>query len=80
MSLEEFAAMPREEAVRYELAKGELVPFTSGTPRHAWIRDEFVVQLKSYLRAQRIGIVLTEVDCRTIDDTVRRPDLFLSFQ
>jgi Uma2 family endonuclease len=75
MSVEEFAAMPREEAVRYELVKGELVPLPSGTLRHAWIRDGLTAQLRSYLDAQRIGIAATEVDCRTIDDTVRRPDL-----
>jgi Uma2 family endonuclease len=75
MSVEEFAAMPREEAVRFELVKGELVPLASATSRHAWIRDELMFRLKSYLRAHRIGIALTEVDCRTIDDTVRRPDL-----
>jgi Uma2 family endonuclease len=75
MSVEEFAAMPREEAVRYELVKGELVPLASGTPLHAWIRDGLGDRLRDYLRAHRIGIALTEVDCSTIDDTVRRPDL-----
>jgi Uma2 family endonuclease len=75
MSVEEFAAMPREDAVRYELVKGELVPLASATPLHAWLRDELVFQLKTYLRAQRIGIALSEVDCRTIDDTVRKPDV-----
>jgi Uma2 family endonuclease len=75
MSVEEFAAMPREEAVRYELVKGELVPLPSGTSRHAWIRDRLMIRLSVHLDVQRIGIALAEVDCRTIDDTVRRPDL-----
>jgi len=75
MSVEEFAAMPREEAVRFELVSGELVPLASATLRHAWIRDGLAAQLRSYLATHRIGIAATEVDCRTIDETVRRPDL-----
>ncbi len=75
MSVEEFAAMPREEAVRFELVKGELVALASGIPRHAWIRDRLMIRLSGYLDAERIGIALTEVDCRTTGDTVRRPDL-----
>ena len=75
MSVEEFAAMPREEAVRFELVSGELVPLASATLRHAWIRDRQMIRLSGYLDVQRIGIALAEVDCRTIDDTVRRPDL-----
>jgi Uma2 family endonuclease len=75
ISVEEFSAMPRDEAVRYELVEGELVPLASGTPRHAWIRDGLIVQFRDYLRVQRSGIVLSELDCRTTGENVRRPDV-----
>ena len=80
MSVEEFAAMPREEAVRFELVEGGLVPLAIGTPLHAWIRDGLVGRFRSYLDTRRIGIALTEVDCRIADDTVRRPDLSFRFR
>ena len=74
VSVEQFVNMPREERVRFELVEGELVPVASGTPTHAWIRDTLLIRLSGYLDREPIGIVITEIDCRTSDETVRRPD------
>jgi Uma2 family endonuclease len=79
ISVEQFAAMPRDEAVLYELVEGELVEVSSATARHAWIRDELRGAIRNFLGRTMSGIVLTEVDCRTVGQTVRRPDIsFLS--
>lgn len=75
MSVEQFAKMPREESGHFELVEGELIPVPSGTPGHAWIRDGLCAALRESLRRNKHGIVVSEVDCRTSDDTVRRPDL-----
>ena len=75
MSVEQFAAMPREEAIHYELVEGELIRVASGTPKHAWIRDGLCSELREFLRRNACGIVLAEVECLTAGDTVRRPDI-----
>ncbi len=75
ISVEQFATMPRDEAVHYELVEGELFPVAGGTPIHAWIRDGLCSKLREFLSRGKQGIVLAEVDCRTGDDSVRRPDL-----
>src|SRR5437660_28386 len=75
MTVEQFAQMPREEAVHFELVEGELVPVASATPEHAWVRDGVLVKMRVFLDGKKIGIVLAEVDCRTAEDTVRRPDV-----
>ena len=67
--------MPQDEGIDYELVEGELVPMSSGTPRHAIVRDDLIVLLKLFLRRHTLGIVLSEVDCRTLERSVRRPDV-----
>jgi Uma2 family endonuclease len=75
MTVEQFAQMPREEAVHFELVEGELIPVASGTPEHAWIRDGLGGRIREYLGRNPLGIVVAEVDCRTTGTTVRRPDI-----
>ena len=48
---------------------------SSGTPRHAIVRDDLIVRLKLFLRQHTLGIVLSEVDCLTLPHTVRRPEV-----
>lgn len=59
----------------YELVKGELVPLSTGTYRHATIRDFIGYLMMIYFRAQSIGKAFYEVECRTINGTVRQPDI-----
>jgi Uma2 family endonuclease len=75
VTVEQFAQMPPDERVRFELVEGELVAVPSGTPIHAWIRDELGGAIRAHLRDNRGGVAIAEVDCRTGTDTVRRPDI-----
>ncbi|MDQ6700007.1 MAG: Uma2 family endonuclease, partial [Acidobacteriota bacterium] len=75
ISVEEFAQMPQDECIDYELVEGELVPMSSGTPRHAIVRDDLISWLKVFLRQHTLGVAFSEVDCRTLPNTVRRPDI-----
>jgi Uma2 family endonuclease len=74
MTVEEFAQMNVPETEDYELVEGELNPLPSATPIHGLICENVSVLIGSYLRGNRVGKVLSEVDCRVGDDTVRRPD------
>ena len=67
--------MPEDEGIDYELVEGELVSMSSPTPWHTILRDDLIVLLKLFLRQHPVGIVLSEVDCRTLEGTVRRPDV-----
>jgi Uma2 family endonuclease len=80
MTVEEFAQMNVPEMEDYELVEGELMALPSATPNHGLICENVSVFIGVYFRENRIGKVLSEVDCRVADDTVRRPDrsIFLS--
>jgi len=75
MTVEQFAEMKTADTEDYELVKGELVPLASGTPRHNAIRDNLGDALRSYVRRNRSGKALAEIDCQISDDIVRRPDV-----
>ena len=75
MTVEQFAQMNTADTEDYELVEGELIPLSSGTPRHNTIRDLVVILLWSYFKGNPIGRAFGENDCRTTDDTVRRPDV-----
>ena len=75
MTVEQFAQMQTADREDYELVDGELIPLSSGTPRHNKIRDLTGHLLWLYFKANPIGEAYAENDCRTGDDTVRRPDV-----
>jgi Uma2 family endonuclease len=75
MTVEQFAQMQTADTEDYELVDGELIPLSSGTPRHNKIRDLTGHLLWLYFKANPIGEAYAENDCRTGDDTVRRPDV-----
>jgi Uma2 family endonuclease len=74
MTVEEFAQMNPPETEDYELVEGELIPLPSATPTHGLICENVSVLIGVYLRGNRIGRMLGEVDCRVAEDTIRRPD------
>ena len=74
-SVEEFMALPPEEAAHYELVEGELTEVASGTPEHNIARDELLMEVGLYLRQHPLGVIIAEQECRTTEGTVRRPDL-----
>jgi Uma2 family endonuclease len=75
MTVEQFAQMNTADTENYELVEGELIPLSSGTPRHNKIRDFVVVLLWNYFKGNPIGEAFGEIDCRITDDTVRKPDV-----
>ena len=75
MTVEDFAALSASETEDYELIDGELIPMSSANPLHARLRFRLEFALESYFRQHPIGLVLSEVDCRLSDVTVRRPDV-----
>ncbi|MBY0503273.1 MAG: Uma2 family endonuclease [Bryobacteraceae bacterium] len=80
MTVEQFARMETAETEDYELVEGELVPWSSGTPKHNKIRDLLGHLLWSYFKTNPIGEAIAKVDCQLSSETVRRPDVavFLS--
>lgn len=75
MTVEEFSRMSTSDTEDYELVEGELIPLSSGNPIHADIRGLLEHLLRTYFAQHPVGRVLSEVDCRIGQATVRRPDL-----
>ena len=75
MTVEQFAQMETAETEDYELVEGELIPLSSGTPKHNMVRDLLGSLFWSYFRGNPIGKAIAEVDCQLSSDTVRRPDV-----
>jgi Uma2 family endonuclease len=75
MTIEQFSQMQTADTEDYELVEGELVPLSSATPLHAGIRDLIGHLLWGYFKGNPVGKAFAEIDCRTSDDTVRRPDI-----
>ena len=75
MTVDQFAQMRTADTEDYELVEGELIPLSSGNPLRADIRGLLEHLLRSYFDRNRIGRVLSEIDCRLTDETVRRPDV-----
>jgi len=75
MTVEQFARMETAETEDYELVEGELIPLSSGTPKHNKVRDLLGHFLWSYFKTNPVGGAIAEVDCQLSSDTVRRPDV-----
>ena len=75
MTVEQFAQMKTADTEDYELVEGELIPLSSGTPKHGKIRSRTERIFENYFEGNPIGDVFVELACRISDDTVRRPDV-----
>ena len=75
ITVEEFAKLRTSDTEDYELVAGELAPLPSGTPHHSIIRDRLGDLIRAYFRANKRGQAIAEMDCQTIQGTIRRPDL-----
>ena len=75
MTVEEFAQLSDTDPGDYELVDGELIPMSSGTPRHSEIRDFVGHLMWAYFKGNPIGKAIGEVDCQLAEDTVRKPDV-----
>ena len=75
LTVEQFDQLPAEEALRYELDKGELVAVSGPSYQHNYIRDTIVWLLRSFLSGKQLGEVIAEQEFRINRDTIRRPDV-----
>jgi Uma2 family endonuclease len=75
MTVEQFAQMHTADTEDYELVDGELIPLSSGTPRHARIRGRVDRLVSGYFDQNPIGEAYAELDCVVAKRTVRRPGL-----
>ena len=75
MTVKQFAHMDTADTERYELVEGELIPSSSGTPRHTKIRDLVGHLLWNYFSGNPIGDAFGEMDYQLAEDTVRCPDI-----
>lgn len=75
MTIEQFAQLETADTEKYELVEGELIPLSSGTPRHARIRRAVEYTIQRYFEGNPIGEILDQTDFRISAETVRCPDL-----
>ncbi len=75
MTVEQFAEMETADTENFELVEGELIPLSSGTPKHNRIRDLIGRLLWMYFKGNPPGEAIVELDCRLASDTVRKPDV-----
>ena len=75
LTVEQFDQLPAEEALRYELNKGELVAVSGPSYQHNRIRGKLETALNVFLANRRLGEVIAEQEFRIDQDTVRRPDV-----
>ena len=75
LSVEDYAALDEPEGVRYELSEGELIVTPSPNFFHNQIRDEFNARLRAFVKSEKLGSVISEMDFKLVGATVRRPDV-----
>lgn len=75
LTFEEFENLPEEEGRRYELDEGALVVEPSPTFLHNRIRERIAARLSEFVKANRLGEVIMEMDFRLAEETVRNPDV-----
>lgn len=73
LTVEDFAQRITADTEDYELVEGELVPLSSGTPRHAQIRYWIESLIRTYFARNPIGCAFSEIDSQLAGATVRRP-------
>jgi Uma2 family endonuclease len=75
LTVEDYAGLDEPEGVRYELSEGELIVTPSASYFHNDIRDEFNARLRTFVKARKLGSVISEMDFKLVGETVRRPDV-----
>jgi Uma2 family endonuclease len=75
LTVEQYAALDEPEGVRYELSEGELIVTPSASAFHNEFRDEFTSRLRTFVKASKLGRVMSETDMKLVGEVVRRPDV-----
>lgn len=79
LTVDEYAALPEDGEVHYELQEGVLVPMASPTPEHQLALGELQSQLRRQLPGSLLIVPDVDIDLQIVPATrpgfVRRPDL-----
>jgi Uma2 family endonuclease len=77
LTVEDFWALPEEDGVRLELARGQVVREPAPGLPHAWVARHALDLLRRAGEERGLGFVFFDLGCRvaTNPDTVRVPDL-----
>ena len=79
MTAAEYAALPEDGEIHYELQEGVLVPMASPTPEHQIALSEITVQVKASLPGDLCVLFDVDVDLQIVPahrpGFVRRPDI-----
>ena len=79
LTIADFAALPEDDARRWELVEGNLVISPSPTPRHMVVLGELFTELRRQASARRRVVPDVDLDLQLAPArepaTVRRPDL-----
>jgi len=77
----EFDALPYEQARRWELLAGELIPVSSPTPEHQLILQRILLALLLYLdRKPGSGMAFTDLEFALTENCRVRPDVLFLVQ
>jgi Uma2 family endonuclease len=77
LSFAEYAELPENDGVVYELDEGELLMEPSPALRHNLVRQRIAMRLMEFVEKHGLGLVIEEMDFRLGEDTVRNPDVAL---
>jgi Uma2 family endonuclease len=72
-TIDDFNALPVGPP-NYEFDEGEIIPLASPTITHQDVIDEFIIQLKPYVRKNALGRLFREIDVYLPDGRVYVPD------
>jgi Uma2 family endonuclease len=75
MTLADYVALDEPDGPRHELSEGELIVSPSANYFHNQSRDEFSACLRAFVKNNKLGGVVCEMDFQLGEDTVRRPDI-----
>ncbi|MBL8233747.1 MAG: Uma2 family endonuclease [Bryobacterales bacterium] len=80
ISLDQFEEILRShEDSSYEFEDGELIPLSSPSYAHQLLESELLHWLKLHFRKHGLGDVLSNVDFRFSEESVRQPDISAVF-
>jgi Uma2 family endonuclease len=74
-TVQNYIELHEPDCTRHELSEGELIVTPSANYYHNEIRDRVNALLNSFVRSQKLGGVISEMDFKLVGETVRRPDV-----
>jgi Uma2 family endonuclease len=76
-TVEEFAALPEDNSMRYELLDGRIVASPRPSLRHMVVVDELYAQLRPQLPDDLLAVTEIDLDLELTTPVVRIPDLVI---